>query len=384
MTAAFARAFEKLGHSVLTVTMDQAQPAGAPAARSPVQRLEEACLRFQPDIALFYALPRGEGFFGEDGRYFFERLNFPYVSLFYDNPFMYLQEFGRSAVRRLSGACRYWIFSSDKVYIDELKAQGFSRVEYLPLAADTQAFSPAAGADPAQERDCALSFVGSIDDDPGTLKARRRARWKKYPVLNWLIDSLTDPKKYFTTLSVARRLRALQPEMAWEVYAVFCRTVYEEALTTLRMQTIKELSPEPVEVYGNAGWQAAGLDHLQYRGPIAYGPESAAVYRSSRINLNITSPQLITAVNQRVFDVSACCGFVITDEREDNRALFGDTLVVYRSAKDLKEKVRYYLTHDVDRKSLAEAARQVTLKEHTWEHRAQSILDCLACARVAG
>jgi spore maturation protein CgeB len=349
-----------------------------------MQRLEEACAHFQPEIALFYALPKGEGFFGEDGRYFFERMDIPYVSLFYDNPFLYFQQLGQSGVRQLRDSSRYCIFCSDKIYVEELKKKGFPRTEYLPLAADAQMFSPATGQEPGQEHACALSFIGSIDDDPCTLKARRRARWKKYPVLNWLIDSLTDPKKYFTSLSVARRLRALQPEMAWEVYAVFCRTVYEEALTTLRMQTIKELSPEPVEVYGNAGWQAAGFDHVQYRGPVAYGPQSAAVYRSSRINLNITSPQLITAVNQRVFDVSACCGFVITDERADNRELFGDTLVEYRSAKDLKEKVRYYLTHDADRKSLAEAARQVVLKHHTWEHRAQSILDCLACARVAG
>ena len=55
---------------------------------------------------------------------------------------------------------------------------------------------------------------------------------------------------------------------------------------------------------------------------VDYRSEIAQWYRRIKINLNITSCQMPTALNQRVFDVPACGGFILNDNQTDLKELF--------------------------------------------------------------
>ncbi|MBU0567726.1 glycosyltransferase, partial [bacterium] len=99
---------------------------------------------------------------------------------------------------------------------------------------------------------------------------------------------------------------------------------------------------------------------------------------TSKINLNITKAHSPTAINQRLFDVPACGGFVLTDFREDLNLLFdADEVAYYQNKEDLLEKVRFYLSHPEEREKIARRARKRVLSQHTYEVRMESLVKSL-------
>ena len=94
-------------------------------------------------------------------------------------------------------------------------------------------------------------------------------------------------------------------------------------------------------------------------------------YPLSEINFNATSQQMKGAVNQRVFDVPAAGGFVLTDAREQLAALFtpGREAAVYAEPGEIEALARHYLAHPAERERVSRAARERIAAEHTYEHR---------------
>jgi len=113
------------------------------------------------------------------------------------------------------------------------------------------------------------------------------------------------------------------------------------------------------------------MPNAQFMGTVDYGEKLSQVYEQSAINLNATSLQMQTAVNQRVFDVPASGGFILTDAQEDALLHFehGKELVTYQSPEELKDKVDYYLNNETCRLKIIEAGHRRVLASHTYKHR---------------
>lgn len=367
VTAALAEAFKRLGHEVLETGLGEC--AGDAAAWD---RELERISAFGPDFAFSYAVVRGARFF-PDNDFIFAKLGVPYVSFFFDNPFWYFQELGRAHTQVLRGYPGYHIFCSELEYLPMLSREGFMTAEYLPLGADTSVFSPAAG----EAAEYGTSFVGSLLGDPEDLRKARRARWSGFPAFSRSIDDLL----LFAPDTEAIGRRLVNPMgMPWDVHAVYSRTVCEEAVTLSRINLLLALDV-PVHVFGNLRWKDL-CGGAAYEGEVAYGADLCRIYRRTRVNLNITSPQLVTAANQRAFDTAACGAFLLTDSRRDSRRIFGNTMGVYKNERDLRDKVRYYLRHETERLQMAAAARDVVMNGHTWEDRAREVIDVLGMAEA--
>jgi spore maturation protein CgeB len=86
--------------------------------------------------------------------------------------------------------------------------------------------------------------------------------------------------------------------------------------------------------------------------------------------------QMKTTINQRVYDVSACGAFVLSDYRRDLEELFqiDKEVVFYRDKHDLREKVLYFLNHQSEREELSKRARARVLRDHTYEVRMQQLI----------
>ena len=82
------------------------------------------------------------------------------------------------------------------------------------------------------------------------------------------------------------------------------------------------------------------------------------------------------AVNQRVFDVPVCGGFLLTDHRRQMEDLFepGREIVCYREPGEIQDLVRHYLARDDARRAVTEAARKRILAEHTYDLRLASLV----------
>jgi len=79
---------------------------------------------------------------------------------------------------------------------------------------------------------------------------------------------------------------------------------------------------------------------------------------------------LIRQIKGRTFEVPPC-GLLMTGVAENLNDYYipGEQIVTFDDTDDLIDKVRYYLAREDERASIAEAGRQRTLAEHTYEHR---------------
>lgn len=107
-----------------------------------------------------------------------------------------------------------------------------------------------------------------------------------------------------------------------------------------------------------------------------YAPgEMSRIYSQSKIVFNTS---IAGDVTMRVFEGTACGAMLVTDAVQNGlNDLFasGEELVTYADDDDLMAKLHHYLDHDDERTRIAEAGYARTRAQHTYEHRAQAILD---------
>lgn len=240
----------------------------------------------------------------------------PVISWYFDNPYAFLDVPGRPAhglVDATPLGDNYHIFCWDREYVEPLRDHGFAHVSYLPFAANPEVY--ATGEPTAEERErygCEVAFVGNSGAVDGGL----------------------------------------------------------------RREMVRALSAHSVHLWGDEGWRDVAGGMVVYRGRADNRTQAPAIYRAAAINLNVTAPQLFSALPIRVFDVLCAGGFLLSDLREDLTTLFreGEEVVAYGSADDLREKAAWYLSRPEERRRIAAAAAARVRAEHTYVHRAETIL----------
>lgn len=90
------------------------------------------------------------------------------------------------------------------------------------------------------------------------------------------------------------------------------------------------------------------------------------VYKESKINLNVTLHCIETGIPQRVFDIMAAGGFLLTNYQEEIEEFFvpGEDLAVYHNEQELEELVEYYLNHEAEREQIAKNGQKKVLDNH--------------------
>ena len=91
------------------------------------------------------------------------------------------------------------------------------------------------------------------------------------------------------------------------------------------------------------------------RRALLYSEEMPKAFYVSKINLNITSRSIDSGIPQRVFDIMASGGFVLTNYQPELEEYFeiGKDLEVFHDLDELMEKVDYYLAHEEARIRIA-------------------------------
>jgi spore maturation protein CgeB len=144
-----------------------------------------------------------------------------------------------------------------------------------------------------------------------------------------------------------------------------------------RRELCRGLLKEGLVLVGDPeGWQrvlgadAPCLPHVDYQSQLG------SIYKRSAINLNITSCQMPTAVNQRLFDAPLAGGFLLTDAQADATTLFneGEEIVVYRSPEELRDLCRFYLSRPALRAKVVAAAQRRIKLEHCVRHRLERMV----------
>lgn len=147
--------------------------------------------------------------------------------------------------------------------------------------------------------------------------------------------------------------------------------VAKEAARRQRHAIVRSLSDIGVSVWGEADWMQVLDGKNRYRGKADHWSRLPLVYNATRINLNITRPYSDRGAPMRVFDVTACGGFLLTNHAHTVKQWFvpGKEVETYESLPELKEKILYYLAHEEERRRIAEAGRLACVSAHTHKHR---------------
>jgi hypothetical protein len=97
-----------------------------------------------------------------------------------------------------------------------------------------------------------------------------------------------------------------------------------------------------------------------------YGLEMFQLLADSRVTLNLHGDYVKTAANIRLFEATGVGTCLLTDWKDDLRAVFEPEreVVTFRSHEECAEKLRYLLDHENERQSIAAAGQKRCLRDH--------------------
>lgn len=175
----------------------------------------------------------------------------------------------------------------------------------------------------------------------------------------------------------------LSPE---ESAAYACDVAFAGAGYANRNALFRGLTDYRFKIWG-VEWHARELAPLVQDGGRAFDTETyMKIIAGARINLNLHSSAMrdgvdpdCDAINPRVFEIAAAGGFQLCDPCQglERHFDFDAELPVYRDLRALRGLIDHYLAHDAERAAVAEAARTRALAEHTYDRRAEAMLDVI-------
>jgi spore maturation protein CgeB len=339
-------------------------PFVADAARF-VPALLEGVSAFRPD----FLLTLNHVGFDADGKVLglLSRLGVPAASWFVDRHELFLA--GRIDPDALLTICTW-----DPEALASISRRGAPHAAYLPLAVDAALFRPPR----MPQLHARLGFVGGS----WTRKMAANLRAARYPgVLLSAYKRLgrrlarepdADPLEWVTEPERTALFR-LDPGRR----AMFIRLVQLAATRTHRLEHLEALLGHEPLVVGDAYWRRAlsraGLA-FSWRPNVPYA-ELGGIYAGCEVVVNVSSLQSRHALNQRIFDVPASGGFLLTDAPPSLGEVLepGVEVAVYDGADDLPTQVARWLADPEGRRAMADRARRRILAEHTYERRLERL-----------
>lgn len=284
------------------------------------------------------------------------------------------------------------IFVFDKVQYNTIHHRNPDCIFHLPLSADTVTFTNAiTSATPTmiEKFSCDISLIGSLYSEKcGYNKPNHFSSYSK-GYIDGIVKASTGLygiNTIYQSLDDAIVSRLLQEEHLYtfpEGYlADYKAIIADELIGTKvseqdRITILKALSEDygfKVDLY--TGSDTSLLPKVQNKGFAKSLTEMPIIFNTSKINLNITTKTIKSGISQRVFDVLACGGFLISNYQEELYEFFtpGEDLEIFSSIEELADKIQYYLTHEDERLRIARCGNQTVNKYHNTGIRLQQIL----------
>ena len=341
-----------------------------------LQGLLKDIKRFRPD----FVLTINHLGFDREGQMvdLFHEIELPYVSWFVDSPNVILSSFKK----RTSDFCNIFVWDDD--YIGQVKEMGYKNCDFLPLATDTDIFYPNSsppfpphsyfmgGAN--RKSAYPVSFVGS------SMSNVIHKTMKSFVHRDDLLLILPKVAKRFFELKTRHVEKALEEfNLQFDSYNQkedFTATILWKGTQIYRKSGLDKLSGFMPVISGDPNWKNIMPLEYEILPERWYYEDLCDFYNMSQINFNMTSLQMTNAVNQRVFDVSACKKFLLTDYRKQIGDYFEskENMVWFDDVEEIPDLVDFYLKHDNLREKIAANAYEIVVKNHTYKHRIKEMI----------
>lgn len=122
-------------------------------------------------------------------------------------------------------------------------------------------------------------------------------------------------------------------------------------------------------------WNVNSLGRLLVRRSVNRFVPDYHLYSNIRSWLHRGLPQ----IKARHFEIPACRGFLMTSMADDLPKFLEPNreVVIYSDLEDLRDKIGYYLTHEEERASIAQAGYERVMRDHTYDKRFREIFKAI-------
>lgn len=156
-----------------------------------------------------------------------------------------------------------------------------------------------------------------------------------------------------------------------------CDVVAQGTLHPYRAKFFEGLLDFDVRIWGSAS--TANLESPSrrfFQNKFVAEDEKAIAFAAAKVLVNAMHFAEARGVNNTLFEGAGCGVFQICDERPTLVEFFktDEEIVTFRNRGELVEKIRYYLTHEAERKKIGHAASVRAHSEHTYEKRLSEML----------
>lgn len=305
----------------------------------------------------------------------------PYISYTVDSPSLTL-----SSKSLGSPYCHAFLF--DRTLYQQYAALFPDNVHYLPLGADTLFYDTIISSEEDHAQyDCDISFIGSFhtanciydkvasllpEHMRGYIDGLIQAQLQVYGydlIKNSFSDQWAEEFKRYAGWSVL-------PDYDEDIRAIIAdQYIGFKCTQTDRIQTLQAISREyQTDLYTTE--DTSMLPYIRNRGIAKSYTMMPKIFQCSKINLNMTARTIKSGIPQRIFDIMAAGGFVLSNYQSEIPEYFipGKDLVLYESIPDLIEKIRYFLAHEDERDQIAQNGYQKVKSCHTLVQRAREML----------
>lgn len=278
-----------------------------------------------------------------------------YISWVYDCPHYTLYS------KSITNSCNY-IFIFDRNLMNTISSLGAQHVYHMPLAVNTKRLDSQLK-DISEHYDYDISFVGSLyesssydrisntnDHMLGFLDAIINIQHLIYGT-NLVYDMLTPDK----VLDLDRNLNISLGNDYYTDKSILLGDIINKQITSYDRITALNSLARKYNTHLFTGSNISVMDKVVCHGYISYMNEMPVVFRTSRINLNITLRSITSGIPLRVLDILGAGGFLLCNYQPEVAEYFenGIDLVMYEDDNDLINKVGYYLAHEEERKIIA-------------------------------
>lgn len=187
-----------------------------------------------------------------------------------------------------------------------------------------------------------IVFTGSL---------KKHKEYLKEGIVSYFLPQFTRLDKFYP---------AFKPEYKTQI--LYVANQWPDMKTRWTVRYALETGVE-LEVYGK-GWKKAltGDKKSWWKKKQLPNEELKYYYSSADIVLNDTRDDMIEAgfISNRIFDVTACKGFLISDYIAEIEEIYGDSVPMYKNKEEFKALIDYYLAHPEERREKAERAYNIT------------------------
>ena len=300
-------------------------------------------------------------YFLELNSFLFEKINSCLIFIHHDNPFS-----GHSDLKDIYSNISAFLKVKDRAFHFFIEYSNFIDFQCLGINNSfhiyhSSEFKPIKNSSFSEERD--ISFVGHVTPGNDEILDRlpfsyllKYDYWKRVVSLDegfeessrlFSIRNCSDPTNQLDLLALKSFYRAMLHKLSQPFRGEIISRIKESFSVSI-------FGGDPSYLQNNDRNLKINNKNLSYHSSTNDYQFSNQIYSKSKINLNITSLQFDTAVINRVIDIGAAGGFILTDWKSDlARITSVSEEISYRTIDELNSKIEYYLCHNKERQDIA-------------------------------